>query len=286
MQSALIKSFFDPATFTVTHVVADKESKQAAIIDSVLDYDPKSGRISHTSADEVISYIQDEKLQVQWLLETHAHADHLSAAPYLKQHLGGQIGIGSHIRDVQKVFKTIFNATDNDVSGADFDHLFENGDTFFIGGLKVDVLHTPGHTPACLTYLVGQDAFVGDTLFMPDYGTARCDFPGGDAATLYQSIQKLLALPGETRLHLCHDYPPEGREPTWVTTVVQQRLGNIHVHDGINQSQFVEMRTSRDKTLSMPTLILPSVQVNIRAGKLPSPEENGVSYLKIPVNLL
>lgn len=286
MQPALIKSFFDPATFTVTHVVADKVSKQAAIIDSVLDYDPKSGRVSHTSADQIISYIQGQKLKVQWLLETHAHADHLSAAPYLKQHLGGQIGIGSHIQDVQKVFKTIFNATDNDVTGADFDHLFENGDTFFIGGLKVDVLHTPGHTPACLTYLVGQDAFVGDTLFMPDYGTARCDFPGGDATILYQSIQKLLALPGETRLHLCHDYPPEGRAPTWVTTVAQQRLENIHVHDGINQSQFVEMRTSRDKTLSMPTLILPSVQVNIRAGKLPSLEENGVSYLKIPVNLL
>ena len=286
MQQANVKSFFDPATNTVTHVVSDPATAKAAIIDSVLDYDPKSGRTSRASADEVIAHVREAGLSVEWLLETHAHADHLSAAPYLKTHVGGQIGIGSHICQVQGVFKEIFNAKDMNTYGAEFDHLFEDGETFRIGELEVEVMHTPGHTPACLTYVIGQDAFVGDTLFMPDYGTARCDFPGGDAATLFRSIRKLLSLAPETRLHLCHDYPPEGREPKWETTVAEQRARNIHVHDGVTEAEFVEMRTARDKTLAMPTLILPSIQVNVRAGNLPPAEDNGVHYLKIPIDLL
>lgn len=286
MQQANVKSFFDPATNTVTHVVSDPATAKAAIIDSVLDYDPKSGRTSRASADEVIAHVREAGLSVEWLLETHAHADHLSAAPYLKAHIGGQIGIGSHICQVQGVFKEIFNAKDMNTYGAEFDHLFEDGETFRIGELEVEVMHTPGHTPACLTYVIGQDAFVGDTLFMPDYGTARCDFPGGDAATLFRSIRKVLSLAPETRLHLCHDYPPEGREPKWETTVAEQRARNIHVHDGVTEAEFVEMRTARDKTLAMPTLILPSIQVNVRAGNLPPAEDNGVHYLKIPIDLL
>lgn len=286
MQQANVKSFFDPATNTVTHVVSDPATAKAAIIDSVLDYDPKSGRTSRASADEVIAHVREAGLSVEWLLETHAHADHLSAAPYLKAHVGGQIGIGSHICQVQGVFKEIFNAKDMNTYGAEFDHLFEDGETFRIGELEVEVMHTPGHTPACLTYVIGQDAFVGDTLFMPDYGTARCDFPGGDAATLFRSIRKVLSLAPETRLHLCHDYPPEGREPKWETTVAEQRARNIHVHDGVTEAEFVEMRTARDKTLAMPTLILPSIQVNVRAGNLPPAEDNGVHYLKIPIDLL
>jgi len=286
MQQPAIQSFFDPDTFTVTHIVSDPVTLRAAIIDSVLDFDPKSGRSSHASADRVIAYVQQTGLTVEWLLETHAHADHLSAAPYLQQILGGKISIGRHIREVQHVFKKIFNAKDMNTDGADFDHLFDDDEQFRIGELEVRVMHTPGHTPACLTYVIGNDAFVGDTLFMPDYGTARCDFPGGDAATLYRSIQKVLALAPDTRLHLCHDYPPESREPVWVTTVAEQRAQNIHVHEGITEAQFVSMRTARDQTLAMPTLILPSVQVNVRAGKLPPPEDNGVRYLKIPINLL
>jgi glyoxylase-like metal-dependent hydrolase (beta-lactamase superfamily II) len=286
MQKPTIKSFFDPATFTVTYVVADPVRKRAAIIDSVLDYDPKSGRTSHTSADLVVAYVKQAGLTVDWLLETHAHADHLSAAPYLQAQLGGGIGIGQHIREVQGVFKKVFNAKDMNTEGAEFDHLFEDGQKFKIGDLEVRVMHTPGHTPACLTYIVGEDAFVGDTLFMPDYGTARCDFPGGDAATLYQSIQKVLALPPDTRLHLCHDYPPAGREAAWETTVATQRAHNIHVHDGVTEADFVSLRTARDKTLAMPVLILPAVQVNVRAGHLPPPEDNGVIYLKIPINAL
>ena len=286
MQKPTIQSFFDPATFTVTYVVADPVRKRAAIIDSVLDYDPKSGRTSHTSADQVVAHVKQAGLTVDWLLETHAHADHLSAAPYLQAQLGGGIGIGQHIREVQGVFKKVFNAKDMNTEGAEFDHLFEDGQKFKIGDLEVRVMHTPGHTPACLTYVVGQDAFVGDTLFMPDYGTARCDFPGGDAATLYQSIQKVLALPPQTRLHLCHDYPPAGREATWETTVADQRAHNIHVHDGVTEADFVALRTARDKTLAMPVLILPAVQVNVRAGHMPPPEDNGVVYLKIPVNAL
>ncbi|MFT3757672.1 MBL fold metallo-hydrolase [Thauera sp.] len=286
MRHARIQSSFDPATSTVTHIVADPITRRAAIIDSVLDYDPKSGRTSRASADAVIAHVREAGLAVDWLLETHAHADHLSAAPYLKQQLGGRIGIGAHIRQVQGVFKSIFNARDMNTNGAEFDHLFEDGEHFHIGEIDVEVMHTPGHTPACLTYVVGQDAFVGDTLFMPDYGTARCDFPGGDAATLFRSIRKVLSLAPETRLHLCHDYPPEGREPAWETTVAEQRSSNIHVHDGITEAEFVAMRTARDKTLAMPTLILPSIQVNVRAGNLPPAEDNGVRYLKIPLDLL
>ena len=286
MQTPSIQSFFDPETFTVTHIVSDPATGRAAIIDSVLDFDPKSGRTSHASADKVVAHVQQAGLQVDWLLETHAHADHLSAAPYLKEKLGGKIAIGRHICEVQGVFKKIFNASDMNTEGAEFDHLFDDGEQFNIGQVEVSVMHTPGHTPACLTYLMGQNAFVGDTLFMPDYGSARCDFPGGDAAVLYRSIKKVLALAPDTRLHLCHDYPPSSRAPAWVSTVAEQRAGNIHVHDGVTEAQFVSLRIARDKTLAMPVLILPAVQVNARAGHLPPPEDNGVRYLKIPLNLL
>lgn len=286
MQQPTIQPFFDPETFTVTYVVADPVLKRAAVIDSVLDYDPKSGRTSHTHADLVIAYVQQNDLTVDWLLETHAHADHLSAAPYLQEQLGGKIAIGQPICQVQAVFKKVFNAQDMDTEGAEFDHLFKDGETFKIGEVLVQVMHTPGHTPACMTYVMGQDVFVGDTLFMPDYGTARCDFPGGDAATLYRSIQKVLALPPETRLHLCHDYPPAGRGPVWETTVGEQRTTNIHVREGVSEAAFVALRTARDKTLSMPVLILPAVQVNVRAGRLPPAEDNGMHYLKIPINAL
>lgn len=286
MQRAHIQSFFDPATFTVTHVVSDPATRKAAVIDSVLDYDPKAGRSSHESADRVVAYVRESGLSVEWLLETHAHADHLSAAQYLRQQVGGLLGIGAHIREVQATFRKVFNALDMNEEGAEFDCLFEDGERFRIGELEVEVIHTPGHTPACLTYLIGDDAFVGDTLFMPDYGTARCDFPGGSAATLFRSIRKLLALPPQTRLHLCHDYPPEGRDPAWECTVAEQRECNIHVHDGVTEAEFVAMRSARDKTLAMPTLLLPAVQVNARGGLFPPPEDNGVRYLKIPVDLL
>lgn len=286
MLTPKIQSFFDPATFTVTHVLSDAATRCAAIIDSVLDYDPKSGRTSHASADRVIAYVQQAGLEVQWLLETHAHADHLSAAPYLKQKLGGRTAIGRGICAVQTVFKKVFNAPDMDTQGADFDQLFDDEEVFHVGSMEVTALHTPGHTPACMSFVCGLDAFVGDTLFMPDYGSARCDFPGGDAATLYRSVQRILALDPDTRLHLCHDYPPDGRAPAWVSSVTAQRKDNIHVHDGVTEADFVHMRQARDKTLSMPVLILPSVQVNVRAGKPPPPEGNGVSYLKIPLDLL
>lgn len=284
MQKPNIQSYFDPETGTVTHVVSDPGTRRAAIIDSVLDYDPKSGHTSHTNADRVIEYMRQEELTLEWLLETHAHADHLSAAPYLKGQLGGKIAIGRRIGDVQAVFKKIFNDTDLSTDGGEFDHLLDDGEQFKIGELDVSVMYTPGHTPACLTFLMGQDAFIGDTLFMPDYGSSRCDFPGGDAVTLYRSIQKILALAPDTRLHLCHDYPPEGRAPMWRTTVMEQREKNIHVHDGVTEAEFVSIRTARDRTLAMPTLLLPAIQVNVRAGRLPPPEDNGVSYLKIPVN--
>ncbi len=286
MQTPRIQSFFDSATFTVTHVLSDPATHCAALIDSVLDYDPKSGRTSHTSADKVIAYVVESGLRVEWIVETHAHADHLSAAQYLKEELGGRIAIGRPICDVQAVFKKVFNAPDMDTLGADFDRLLDDGEVLQVGDLKLTALHTPGHTPACMTFVCGLDAFVGDTLFMPDYGSARCDFPGGDAAALYQSIQRILALDPATRLHLCHDYPPAGRSPAWVSSVADQREANIHVHDGVTQADFVSMRTARDKTLSMPVLLLPSVQVNVRAGKFPPPQDNGVSYLKIPLNVL
>ncbi|MGO3742298.1 MBL fold metallo-hydrolase [Kerstersia sp.] len=284
MNRAIIESFYDTATSTVTHIVADPASNQAAVIDSVLDFDAAAGRISHQNADHVLQVLRERGWTLQWLLETHAHADHLSAAPYLKAQAGGEIGIGSHIQDVQRVFKGIYHLDDLSTDGREFDRLFEDGESFQLGQLTVRVMHTPGHTPACLTYVIGPDAFVGDTLFMPDYGTARCDFPGGDAAALFRSIRRVLSLPPETRLHLCHDYPAEGAAPRWVTTVAAQRAGNIHAHDGVSEAEFVQMRTARDRTLAMPKLILPSVQVNVRAGRLPEPEDNGVRYLKLPLN--
>ncbi|MBP0637377.1 MBL fold metallo-hydrolase [Cupriavidus sp. AcVe19-6a] len=282
-----IQPFFDPATWTVTYAIYQEGRSECTIIDSVLDYDPKSGRTSTASADKVIAFIREHGLRVEWILETHAHADHLSAAPYLKRQLGGCIAIGQNIRRVQGVFKELFNLEPGfRLDGSQFDHLFEDGETFAIGGLTGKAIHVPGHTPADMAYQIGDAVFVGDTLFMPDVGTARCDFPGGDAHELYRSIRKLLDLPDETRLFMCHDYPPEWREPTWETTVREQRKCNIHVHDGVSEEQFVGMRKARDATLAMPTLILPSVQVNIRAGELPPPEANGVRYLKIPLNAL
>ena len=281
-----VKAFFDEATFTVTYIVYDDVGGHCAVIDSVLDYDPRSGRTSTSSADDVIAFVNENALKVQWLLETHAHADHITAAPYLRKKLGGSIGIGEHIQEVQGVFKKVFNLEpDFSMSGDQFDHLFSDSEEFNIGKLKVKALHVPGHTPADMAYLVeDQIAFVGDTLFMPDIGTARCDFPGGDAHTLYQSVQKLLNLPHETRLYMCHDYPPESREPKWETTVKEEREKNIHIHEGVTEEEFIAMRRQRDESLAMPTLILPSIQINIRAGELPTPESNGLSYLKIPLN--
>lgn len=283
-----IQSFFDPATHTVSHVLVDTATRHAAILDSVLDYDPKSGRSHTASADALIRYVQAEGLSVDWLLETHAHADHLSAAPYLQQHLGGRIAIGARIRDVQSLFGRLLNAPDMHQGGPFFDHLFADGETFVIGSLTVQVWYTPGHTPACVSYVVesaaGVDAFIGDTLFMPDYGSARCDFPGGDAPSLYRSVQKLLSLPADARLHLCHDYAPASRPPAWVCTVAEQRAHNIHLHAGISEAGFVALRTARDRTLDMPVLMWPAVQVNVRAGQFPPPEDNGRRYLKIPLS--
>lgn len=283
-----VRAFFDEATFTVTYVVSDPDGASAAIIDSVLDFDPKSGRTSTESADRVIEYVRSNGFGVDWILETHAHADHLTAAPYIKESIGGEIAIGAHIADVQSVFKDIFNAEPAFATdGSQFDRLFEDGDVFSIGSLQARAMHTPGHTPACLTYVVGDAAFVGDTLFMPDYGTARADFPGGDAAMLFRSIQKVLSLPDNTRLFMCHDYLAPGREEyAWETTVADERDHNVHVGKGVSEADFVAMRTARDKTLAMPRLLLPSVQVNMRAGHLPPKEDNGVSYLKIPINAL
>lgn len=280
-----VRAFFDAATWTLTYVVKDPDSAHCAIIDSVLDYDAASGRTRTESADRVIAMIQADDLIVDWILETHVHADHLSAAPYLNRALGGQIGIGNHIVDVQTIFAALFNVEPEfKRDGSQFDALFDDNETFQIGGMTATAMHTPGHTPACMSYLISDALFVGDTLFIPDYGTARCDFPGGDARTLYQSIQRLLALPPETRMFLCHDYLPNGRELTYQTTVEAQRRSNIHVHSGISEEEFVTMRTAKDQTLSMPTLILPSVQINMRAGQLPPAEANGTRYLKIPLD--
>lgn len=282
-----VTGFFDPATFTISYVVRDPGSSACAIVDPVLDYDPASGRTRTASADRLIAHVRDHGLTVRWLLETHAHADHLSAAPYLKAQLGGTLAIGEHIRTVQGVFGEIFNAgADFARDGSQFDHLFKDGETFAIGGLQGTVLHTPGHTPACLTYHIGDAAFVGDTLFMPDYGTARCDFPGGSAETLWASIHRLLTtLPEDTRMFLCHDYGAPGRDGfVWETTVGAQKAGNVHVGGGIGKDDFVARRTARDRELFLPTLILPSIQVNMRAGHFPPPEDNGTTYLKIPVN--
>jgi glyoxylase-like metal-dependent hydrolase (beta-lactamase superfamily II) len=282
----VIKAFFDAPTFTVTYVVHDSESDRAVIIDSVLDFDPASGRTSYASADAVLAYVAEKALTVDWLLETHAHADHLSAAPYLQGRLGGKIAIGAQICTVQEVFGGLFNAGPQFAhDGSDFDHLFADGDQFTVGKLQVTVLHVPGHTPACIAYVIGDAVFVGDTMFMPDYGTARADFPGGDARTLYRSARRILSLPSETRLFLCHDYLPAGRtEYVWETTVAAERAGNVHIHEGVSEDEFVAMREARDATLAMPRLILPSVQVNMRAGHFPPAEDNGVTYLKIPLN--
>jgi glyoxylase-like metal-dependent hydrolase (beta-lactamase superfamily II) len=283
-----IKAFFDPATYTVSYVVSDPRTRQCAIIDAVLDYDPKAGRTATRSAAQIVEYVRRQGLETRWILETHAHADHLSAAQYLKQTLGGATGIGEHIKDVQRIFGKVFNAgADFLPDGSQFDHLFQDGETFMIGEIPARVMHTPGHTPACVTYLIGDAAFVGDTLFMPDYGTARTDFPGGDARVLYRSIQRILSLPPQTRLFMCHDYGAPGRPQfAWESTVEEERRANVHVRLGTDEDSFVLMRTRRDATLEMPTLLLPSVQVNIRAGRFPPPEENGVRYLKIPIDSL
>ena len=286
-QNPQVHGIFDPATWTVTYVVHAGPGTAAAIIDSVLDYDPKSGRTNTESADKVIEYVRANALQVEWILETHAHADHLSAAPYLRHTLGGNIGIGEQITNLQKMFKGIFNLEPEfQTDGSQFNVLLKNEEVFNIGGLNARVISVPGHTPACVAYHVGDAVFVGDTLFMPDVGTARCDFPGGDAETLYDSVSKLLSLPPQTRLFVCHDYPPTNRPIAFQTTVAEQRAKNIHVHEGISKAQFVEMRKKRDATLEMPVLILPAVQINIRAGNLPPKESNGTAYVKIPINAL
>ncbi|PYY83817.1 MBL fold metallo-hydrolase [Pseudomonas sp. TKO26] len=286
-----VEAFFDSQTWTISYLVMDQASRRCALIDSVLDYDPKSGRTRTESADRLIARVQELDARVDWILETHVHADHLSAAAYLKEKLGAQVAIGNQITRVQKVFGALFNEAPAFArDGSQFDVLLEDGAEFAIGGLSARALHTPGHTPACMTYLVqvGDEcvAFVGDTLFMPDYGTARCDFPGADARTLYRSIGKILSLPPQTRLFMCHDYLPNGRELQYMTTVAEQRANNIHIHQGIDEDSFVKMREARDATLDMPVLILPSVQVNMRSGHFPEPEGNGVSYLKIPLNTL
>lgn len=282
-----VHGLFDPSTWTVTYVVHAGPGTACAIVDPVLDFDPKSGRTRTVSADKVIEYVRANGLRVEWILETHAHADHLTAAPYLKAKLGGRTGIGEHITSVQKVFKGIFNLEPGfRQDGSQFDHLFRDGEEFRIGELTGRVLHVPGHTPADIAYRIGDAVLVGDTMFMPDVGTARCDFPGGNANRLYASVRRILELPPETRLFMCHDYPPNERPVAFETTVAEQRAHNIHIHDGIGEEQFVEMRTRRDATLEMPVLILPAVQVNVRAGEMPPKEDNGVSYLKIPVDAL
>jgi len=283
----IVHGIFDPATWTVTYVVYEKEGGGCAIIDSVLDYDPKSGRTSTESADKVIAFVQERKLTVQWILETHAHADHFTAASYLKAHLGGQTAIGNRITVVQRVFKGIFNLEKSfKADGSQFDHLLQMDETFSIGNLSAKAMYVPGHTPACVAYQVGDAVFVGDTLFMPDVGSARCDFPGGDAKALYASARKILSLPNSTRLFMCHDYPPDDRAVKFETTVAEQRAHNIHLHDDVDEAEFVRMRTERDATLTMPLLVLPAVQINIRAGAFPPKDDNGVSYLKIPLNVL
>ena len=281
-----VVSFFDEATYTVTYIVSDPATQKCAIIDSVLDYEACSGRTTTTSADAVIDFIRQGNLDVEWILETHAHADHFSAAPYLQDKLGGIIAIGEHIPDVQRVFGGLFNeGADFKADGSQFGRLFKDNEVFKIGELEAQIIYVPGHTPACVAYHIGDAVFVGDTLFMPDYGSARCDFPGGDAGTLYDSVQKLYALPDETRMFLCHDYKAPGRDfYAWESTVGEQKAENIHMNNTVSREAFVEMRNARDKTLKMPKLILPSIQVNMRAGEMPPPEDNGQVYLKIPLN--
>ncbi len=282
-----IQSFFDEATKTVTYLVSDPQTLRAAVIDPVLDYDPKAARSATHGADAVLKAAQDAGLTIDWILETHAHADHLSAAAYLKEKTGARVAIGEHIADVQKVFRPVFDARDVTANGAAFDVLLKDGEHFAIGNLDAEVMHTPGHTPACVSYRIGDNVFVGDTLFMPDYGTARADFPGGDARALYRSIRRILSLPPQTVLWMCHDYKAPGRDSyQWKSTVAEERAGNVHVHDGVSEDEFVAMREARDKTLDLPVLILPSVQVNIRAGHFPPPDEDGNIYLKLPLNRL
>jgi glyoxylase-like metal-dependent hydrolase (beta-lactamase superfamily II) len=279
-----IRAFFDEATNTFSYLVADPATKRAAVIDPVLDYDPKSGEVDVRSVEAVLAAAREAGYTVEWSLETHAHADHLSGSPYVKARTGAKIAIGENIKEVQRIFRPVFNATDLKTDGSDFDRLFKDGDRFKIGGLEVEVIHTPGHTPACISYKIGDVVFVGDTLFMPDYGTARADFPGGDAHKLYQSIRRLLSLPPQTRLFMCHDYKAPGRDSyAFETTVDEQRTRNVHVHEGVEENEFVAMRNARDATLAAPTLLLPSIQVNVRAGRFPAAEANGMRYLKIPV---
>lgn len=282
-----VQAFFDDKTFTVSYVIVDNASHYAAIVDPVLDFDFKSGRTSTIQADRLLAYVREHGLEVQWILETHAHADHLSSARYLQERIGGRIAIGEHIREVQATFKKLYNLERGFLpDGAQFDHLFKDDEVFHIGEVEARALLVPGHTPADMAYVVDDVVFVGDTLFMPDVGTARADFPGGDARALYASMRRILALPPQTRVFVCHDYPPGSRAPAWETTVAEQRASNIHVRDGITEAEFVQMRQARDATLDVPTLILPSIQINIRAGRLPPAEDDGVSYLKIPLNVL
>ncbi len=282
-----VSGFHDPDTGTITYVVADPHGSACAIVDPVLDYDAASGRTKTTGVDRALEHVEANELSVEWILETHVHADHLTAAPYVRDRLGGKVAISRHIRDVQSMWKEIFNAGDEFTpDGSQFDQLFGEGDSFQVGALEARVMETPGHTPGDLTYVIGDAAFVGDTLFMPDSGTARCDFPGGSAETLWNSIQRLLEMPGNTRLFMCHDYGGESRDYAWQTTVAEQRAHNIHVRDGMSKDDFVRTRTGRDATLSLPRLIVPSIQVNMRAGSFPPPEENGTVYLKTPVNRL
>ncbi|MES2813657.1 MAG: MBL fold metallo-hydrolase, partial [Pseudomonadota bacterium] len=280
-----VKGFFDPATNTISYVVKDPHSTAGAIVDSVMDIDYAAGRITYDHADELIAHVRDAGLTLEWLIETHVHADHLSAAPYIQRQLGGKIGIGRNITVVQDTFGKVFNeGTEFQRDGSQFDRLFDDGDSYRIGGMTCIAMHTPGHTPACMTHVMGDVAFVGDTLFMPDGGSARADFPGGDAGQLYDSIQKVLSLPDEMRLFMCHDYGPNGRDIRWETTVGEERAHNIHVGGDRTRAEFVEMRTARDKTLAMPKLIIPSLQVNMRGGDLPPPDEDGKRYLKVPIN--
>ncbi len=288
MRSPEVKAFFHQASHTFSYVVWDPETLKAAVLDAVLDYEAASGRTRHDAADQIVAFVRAQGMLVEWVIDTHVHADHLSAAPYVQASLGGVLAIGEQIQVVQDTFGTLFNAGGEFArDGSQFDHLFIDGEHYMLGGMAATAIHTPGHTPACMTHVIGDAAFVGDTLFMPDYGTARCDFPGGDAATLYRSIQKIFALPGTTKIFLCHDYGAPGRDEfVHETTVAAQRTGNIHVHDGVSEAEFVAMRTARDATLKMPELLLPAVQVNMRAGRLPPAESNGVRYLKLPLNAI
>lgn len=288
MNSPEVTAFFDMPTNTVSYIVTDPETNKCAVIDSVLDFDQASGRTKTDSAEKIVDYVRDHKLTCEWIIDTHVHADHLTASPFIQSQIGGRTGIGEKISVVQKIFKKVFNEGQPfHTDGSQFDHLFVDGEKYNVGNIEASVIHTPGHTPACMSHVIGDAVFVGDTLFMPDYGSARCDFPGGDAGTLYDSIQKLFSLPDETRMFLCHDYKPEGRdEYVWETTVGEQKQSNIHLGHGVSRDDFIKMRTARDATLDMPKLILPSVQINMRAGAMPPAEDNGVSYMKLPINAL